>query len=81
MLLRYVHVGTPLFTSVMETETGWNLSCCYARGAVLRACLPGIFTFLCHLASDNLRADRSFELIKWAVRMEEFCLACGTAIC
>jgi hypothetical protein len=67
MLLRYVHVGTPLLTSVQETETEWHLSSCYARGAVLRACLLGIFTLLYHLASDNLRADRNFELIKRAV--------------
>jgi len=69
VLLLYMHVETPLLTSVLETKTDRNLSSCYARGVVLRACLLGIFTLLCHLASDNLRADRSFELIKWAVRI------------
>jgi hypothetical protein len=64
-----MHVGTPLLTSVQETETKWNLSSCYARGAVLKACLLGIFTLLCHLASDDLRAYRNFELIKRALRI------------
>jgi hypothetical protein len=64
-----MHVETPLLTSVQETETDWNLSSCYARRAVLRAFLLGIFTLLCHLASDNLRAYRDFELIKRAVRI------------
>jgi len=69
VLLRYMHVGTPLLTSVQEPETDWNLSSCYARGAVLRACLLGIITLSYHLASDNLRANRNFELIKRAIRI------------
>jgi len=60
VLLRYMHVWTPLLTLVQKTETDWNMSSCYARGAVLRACVLGIFTLLCHLASVNLRADRNF---------------------
>jgi hypothetical protein len=64
-----MHVATPLLTSVQETETDWNLSSLRKRCSTEGVPAWNIYTLLCHLASDNLRADSSFGLIKGAVRI------------